>query len=133
MSVDSDMPHSNSTDGLVTSTLVAITKIGDYLATIEEGSATAKEDGLAQINEIFGKSLTAETFSQAIRTRFDNDLARAFRYSAVIPLYTTFSNLAAAYLKRITRLGMVAHPDARINALALLTASDTPLKTILGL
>ncbi len=71
---------------------MAISKIGDYLLTIEEGLAIVKEEGLAQINRVFGQSVAAEQLSQTHKRRFENDLSRAFRYSAVILLYTAFES-----------------------------------------
>jgi hypothetical protein len=93
------MPNHDSTDGLVTSTLVTMAKIGEYLLTIEEGLQTAYQSGLAQIAQVFGDSAAGSPLVEATRERYESDLARAFRYSAIILLYTTFESRSRLFME----------------------------------
>jgi hypothetical protein len=93
------MPNHDSTDGLVTSTLVTTAKIGDYLLTIEESLHTACQSGLAQIVQVLGDSAAGSSLAEATRERYESDLARAFRYSAIVLLYTTFESRSRLFME----------------------------------
>ena len=93
------MSDHDSTDELVISTLVTTAKIGDYLLTVEEALQNACQSGLAQIERVFGDSAAGSSLTEATRERYESDLARAFRYSAIVLLYTTFESRSRLFME----------------------------------
>lgn len=93
------MKDESSIDKLVTSTLIAITKAGDYLLTVENGLSSACDSGIARIKMAFGDSGTGDSLMKSTEKRYRSDLSRSFRYSSVILLYTIFESRSRLFME----------------------------------
>lgn len=93
------MKDESSIDKLVTSTLIAITKAGDYLLTVENGLSSACDTGLARIKMTFGDLGAGDSLIKSTEERYRSDLTRSFRYSSVILLYTIFESRSRLFIE----------------------------------
>lgn len=93
------MKNDSSMVKLVTSTLIAITKAGDYLLTVENGLSSACDSGLARIKMKFGDSGSGDSLMKSTEERYRSDLSRSFRYSSVVLLYTIFESRSRLFIE----------------------------------
>ena len=86
-------------DALITSTMVALAKTGDFLHTVEWSLENIKRSGAEDFVRTFGqdgrlKSKVARSVLKSHLKRFETDMARMLRYSVVVSLYTLFESRA---------------------------------------
>lgn len=93
------MSKNTSTTELVTTTLVTLANVGDYLLTIEQSLVTACNAGLARIEATLGDSPVGESLAAATKKRYLEGHSRAFRYSSIILIFTTFESRTALFLE----------------------------------
>ena len=91
------MQKEHSTDELVTTTLVTFANVGDYLLTIEQSLLTTCNDGLTRIRASLGDSSIGKSLAVATQKRYLEGHSRAFRYSAIILIFTTFESRIALF------------------------------------
>lgn len=102
MKTDSTQLPRIDKDKFVTDTTLMFVKFGDYLLTIEETLEHLKRSGLNSVMTSFGSSgrLTshgAKLLFNAHRKRFDNDMSKFCRYSAVTTLYSLLEMRTQAF------------------------------------
>lgn len=90
-------------DAFVTDTMVMLTKFGDYLSTVESSLESMKLSGLNSIMTTFGqsgrlRSRGAKKLFTAHSKRFERDMSRLCRYSALTTLYSLLEVRARAFM-----------------------------------
>lgn len=88
-----------STDEFVTTTLVTLANMGDYLITVEQSLITVCDRGLAQIEGTLGDSAIGKSFAAATKRRYLEGHSRAFRYSSIILIFTTFESRIVLFME----------------------------------
>lgn len=111
-------------DAFITETMVTLVRFGDFLLTVESSLQSMKESGLQEIARVFGSggrldSKEAKRLFNAHRKRYDRDMSRILRYSAVTSLYTLLETTARRFIedfdktypgKRLFKLIVKKHP-----------------------
>jgi hypothetical protein len=97
------MPRINK-DEFVTETFVTLTKFGDFLVITESSLEQLKRSGLDQIVKSLGTdgrpaAGPAKQMFNSHRKRFDRDLCRVLRYSALMSLYSLFETTARNFVE----------------------------------
>jgi hypothetical protein len=91
-------------EALQIETFVMLTKVGDFVITVEQSLEIQKRAGLAQLIQMFGVdrrlSSPGRRLFNSHRRRFEDDMARFLRYSAATTVYSLFETL----LKRTINL-----------------------------
>lgn len=87
----------------ITETMVTLVRFGDFLQTVESSLQSLKESGLQEIARVFGSggrldSREAKRLFNAHRKRYDRDMSRILRYSAVTSLYTLLETTARRFI-----------------------------------
>lgn len=77
-------------DAFVTETTLLLVNFGDYLHTAEFSLERLKRSGMEQFVRSFGHGRHAKKTLNAHRKRFEKDMARFCRYSALTSLYSIF-------------------------------------------
>jgi hypothetical protein len=101
-------------DSFVTETMVNLAGFGDFLLTAESNLQQCKESGFRAIARLYGpggniKSREAKCFLTAHRKRYDRDMARVLRYTAVMGLYILLETTARKFIADFGHI----YPDKR--------------------
>ncbi len=92
----------------MTETMVNLSGFGDFLLTAESNLQQHNESGLRTLARFYGpsgniKSREATRFLTAHRKRYDRDMARVLRYTAVMGLYILLETTARKFIADLDR------------------------------
>jgi len=106
------LPHVEK-DAFITETMVTLARFGDFLLTVESSLENlkvqhAKRSPCCRFGWPLSSRNAARLF-KAHRKRYDRDMSRVFRYSAVTSLYTILEMTARRFIHDFAQ----SYPDRR--------------------